>query len=89
MSMFVINIIADGKEDGSYDVLALNKFPIVYFSDSIESLFTEDAFISAVKQLMKSEKVYSSSKMCIREFSEKVMKNEFIIDTKEKIKIDF
>jgi len=89
MSMFVINIIADGKEDGSYDVLALNKFPIVYFSESLETLFSEQAFIGAVRGLMKSEKVYRSSKMCIREFSEKVMKNEFIIDTKEKIKIDF
>lgn len=81
----MINIVTDTAKDDKYDSVAVNTFPIVFLAESLDELFEEDAFQNKVRECLKSETLYSKSKLCIRVMNEEDEIEDIELTTKDRV----
>jgi len=91
--MYVMNIVSPTKDsDLLYSQVALNTYPIVWYTDEAEitELYESEDLISALKNIVKTEKVYDKAEVYYRQFDddmELVKQDKFKL--KDHIKIEF
>lgn len=89
--IYVINIISPTKE-GEYQEVALNKFPIIWYTDQeeIKDLCDEENFINAVKNNIKTKKIYDNASIYYRKFTDDIdLLEEDNFNVKDKIKLEY
>ena len=91
--MYVLNIVSPTKDsDTLYNEVAVNVFPIVWITSSneLDSLLKDKIFISKIKEIIKSKKIYENAKIYYRRFYDSINlidQDSFLLN--EKIELEF
>lgn len=91
--MYVLNIVSPTKDsDTLYNEVAVNVFPIVWITSSneLDSLLKDKIFISKIKEIIKSKKIYENAKIYYRRFDDSmnlIDQDSFLLN--EKIELEF
>lgn len=91
--IYVINIVSPTKDsDLIYSQVSLNSWPIVWYTenDSVDTLYGDEIFVSSLKNIIKTQKVYNKVEVYYRQFDDElslVEENKFKLS--DKIKIEF
>jgi hypothetical protein len=85
MKTFAINIVTDTKDGDTFDAVAINKFPVLYMSDSSDDLFENNEFTDWIRKLLVAERIFDNARAHIRSIDEHGETEDKILPLTEKM----
>lgn len=84
MNTYSVNIVTDTRPGDSFAEVAVNTFPVVFFGDSTEELFSDEVMEAFVRKNAKTENLHNKMRLCIREITEEGACIDTIVPVREK-----